>query len=79
METVQTRDEYLSHMELLAHKLLLLSRVIRLGFDNVIDRLYGDDIKFLKEIEDKDPKQVKEELLDEMLHVSKHNYSALEF
>jgi len=68
-------------MEMLAHKLLLIGRALRLGSKKAIDPFCGDDDKrFLKELENRDPHKVKEELLLEMQHrIGGHQYPAFGF
>ncbi len=67
MDTAQNRTRYIDQHEEIAHKLMLVGKVIRLGFEKAIVHLYGDDLNFLKEIEKKDPIKVKEDLLQKML------------
>lgn len=77
MAHIHNREEHINHLEGLAHKLLLVGRMLRLGSDNMDDMYSSDDIQYLREIEHKDPKQVKEELLKEMWSSShsSHNYN----
>ncbi len=81
MEHLHNRDEHIHHMELLAHKLLLIGRVLRLGSENAVDHFCGDeDRRFLKEVKNRDPHEVKEELLLEMQHrIDRHQYPAFGF
>ncbi len=79
METLHERDEHIRHMEMIAHKLLLIGRVLRLGCEQAIDHFCGDDDKrFVMELEKSDPYKVKEALLIELQQRSnRHHYSAL--
>ena len=81
MDTLDNRDEHIHNMEKLAHKLLLVGRVIRLGCENAVDHFCGEeDKRFLKELETRDPNKVKEELLLEMQHrIGRHHYPAFGF
>ena len=81
METLRDRQEHIRHMEMIAHKLLLVGRVLRLGCENAIDHFCGDDDKrFVKELENTDPYKVKEALLMELQQrSSRHHYSAIGF
>lgn len=65
--TVKVQD--ISREEIITHKIALAGRILRMGFEKAIIHIYGEDYKFMKEIEFRNPREVINELHDELVNL----------